>query len=606
MSRRRIGRGAALAALLLAASVARAEDVCGLSPTLSISAETRVEKDFLPIERVEWTGRYQEWSPWSFKLDWARRTARITFRYGGQDTIQDHRLVLVDHATHEAVYELLRCEGSPQNGPVRLIASNVLVDGQDRAEAMRKERFRDRTFEPSIYLHFHEGKLDKIWGFGAYAKMQLPTGGTDDVDVWMGLQNRQTPLNASSNRFRIQVRNAITETPEQRRDREAREKVENEQRAKAQAERDAEARKRAEIERRAEAERRAAAERKRGEAEAARQGFAARFEAEAERDFEPPPASVAPCSALAKLANPSRCERLAKARQTPGGGVRTSAATTERSASCPGDLELVTFSCRMNLPADHGVCRANYTSGEGSACLGSQSCCLSPRSRFRVMKLSKASCPIRQCDFVTAGTSEEEAELFCPSIDPTHQCTLGADKYPSLAHCKSQPAQVVAPPQLGSTVWSGNACRAFRAALDAEAAQSGPIHDQERARRMTEQADGRDLTCPHACTHANLFDERRAQIAGLVAALKANLPSVRRKRPRCVEPLTTAVSAGLGVVDHLAERVVGPIRAYRPPEDDFYGPYWDWGGPATNYAAYGLADFEAICNALDAYHACMQ
>jgi hypothetical protein len=266
-------------------------------------------------------------------------------------------------------------------------------------------------------------------------------------------------------------------------------------------------------------------------------------------------------------------------------------------------MELVTFSCRMNLPADHGVCRSNSTSGSGDACLGSQSCCLSPRSRTRVRDQAKR-CPIRECEFITAGTSDAEAEAFCPSVDPTHQCTLGPDTYPSLAHCSPQPAQVPAPPSVGGAVWSGAACRAFRTALDSEADLAGQVHEKARALRVAEQADGKKLSCPHACTHANVFDERRAQIAGVVGALKAAVARVRRDKPKCLEPLTVAVSAGQPLVDHIAD-VVKSLRWYHPPGDDVHGPYWEWGGPATHYAVYGLLDFEALCGALDAYHACV-
>src|SRR5688572_15936717 len=71
---------------------------------------------------------------------------------------------------------------------------------------------------------------------------------------------------------------------------------------------------------------------------------------------------------------------------------------------------------------------------------------------------------------------------------------------------------------------------AFGATLAAEAAAAGNVHENDRARRTAEHEDGRDITCPHACAHANAFDQRRAQIAGVLEALKARLAGLRRTR----------------------------------------------------------------------------
>jgi hypothetical protein len=291
---------------LCAATSAHAEDLCGLSPTMSISAETRVERDVVPDgDPPQWSGVFQQWSPWSFTLE-GPQLARLRFRFMGQELLDHSRVVMIDPGPHEAVYQLSRCEGSPGSGEVRLYLAGATLDGRDLRAEIAREASRGRGWEPSVWLRYEHGELARVLAFGAVSRLPHPNGGPlIDNPIWMAARPTTTPLNSSSERFRVQARLAVTETPAQRQAREAEAKKSAEQRAREQAQRDAEARKLQEARARAEEERRTAAEQARATAAAARRSFQVRFEEEARADFEEPPAPIE-CSPLAKIANPAR------------------------------------------------------------------------------------------------------------------------------------------------------------------------------------------------------------------------------------------------------------------------------------------------------------
>ena len=110
-------------------------------------------------------------------------------------------------------------------------------------------------------------------------------------------------------------------------------------------------------------------------------------------------------------------------------------------------------------------------------------------------------------------------------------------------------------------------------------------------------------TCDVVCS--NMRMDTAARLKMDYESLKAQVPNVRKTRPACLLPLTVSLSTAFEIVDHIADRVVSRIVGYRPPTDDFYGPYWEWGGPATRYAIYGMLDLESLCTSLDSYWTCL-